>query len=57
VETAADLVASLSGSMGARITFAVKQKPRMDRATKTPIIGEDGEPIIDDEVTRVWSAA
>jgi len=56
-ETAADLVAGLSGSTGARIAFAVKQKPRMDRATKTPAMGEDGEAIIDDEVTRVWGAA
>jgi len=53
-ETAAELVETLNAARGTRVRFSIKQEPR--KRSGEVVLGDDSQPIIDDNVKRVWQS-
>jgi len=51
-ETAEDVVETLMQRAGARVNLSIRNKPR--KRNKVVQTNDKGEPILDDEVSRVW---
>jgi hypothetical protein len=51
-DTPEEVVATLAGRAGVRVNLNIKNRPR--KRAKIVQTNEKGEPIIDDEITRVW---
>ena len=51
-DTPEEIVDTLNAARGKRVRVSIRLQPR--KRNKEVVVGDDGQPILDDEVVRVW---